>query len=230
MVRFISKVNMLWKIGALLLSILPPLLHGYDLQEQGRLSKSKDSILASGGFFKEAEAVHGWTMPLLRIYKVIDASPEEAAAVYFDVDKHPKYFPDIISVKVDSAVSPSQLFLKFDQHVVLWLHDKSRVENIFGLKDSVYFLRWRILHSEGAENGEGLISFQDFHGKTLMRYAALVQPRSILMKIPFIRNKAIGRICDILHQTERAIKAEKLHDPDLLQKQIGMMKIRTNQD
>lgn len=200
------------------------LVSGYTLQEGQELNPSEDSALVRDGILKKTERVEGWVMPHLYLYRIINAEAKEVAAVFSDVERHPDYFPDMLSVKIDTALSPSILRLNVKQHLFLWFKDRAQVENWFYQDERGYTLRWKILKSESAVKGEGIITFRPFHGKTLMQYASLVQPRSKLSRYKFVRNIAIDRLGDILARTEAAVLREKADDDGLLKSQIANMR------
>jgi hypothetical protein len=190
------------------------------------LNGSEDSLLSISGSLRKSKAVPGYTMPKLDFFKVLDCSPEEAAATYFDVENHPSYFKDIVRSRIDSTLSPSEIILRFKQHLFLWFYDESRVRNEFSKSGEEYLLAWSIIHSEGAKSGKGLISFTPFGSKTLMQYTVLVQPSSFFMKFPLIRSIAIKRMSEILDDTEKAVLAEKSASPGKLSTQIRLLAYR----
>lgn len=119
--------------------------------------------------------------PECKIYQMIKATPEEAAAVFHDYEKHKEYFPNLkvstIAKKIDRATV--QVNYKLEIPLVWPL---SPMEENYTVQDHVqaipsegsYQVSWTLVRADNATRSEGETYYEPVGSNTLMTYRTIV--------------------------------------------------------
>lgn len=150
--------------------------------------------------------------PRACVYQYIDATPEEAAAVFANYDRHLSFIPKLrkstISRVIDSVTAEVDYTLSMpivaDEHYTV----RARLSSYNG--GVSYKTEWTLVRATSTKATEGSVRFEPHRSDrsqrdgTLMAYCNLVTPGSRLAKLGFIKSKGLA----LIRATGGAIVAE----------------------
>ncbi len=164
--------------------------------------------------------------PKAWVYRVIDAQPEQVAAVFWDFSSHKNFYPSVI--KSDISARPSALITEVDYGVsVPVLADEFyTVRDVLSAYEEgghAYKIEWSKVRANSTRHIEGYILIEAFRGKTLIEYYNYVIPGSGLAGFPGVRGRAMGQLASTVTalgtETERR-RREDANGLDALVRQI----------
>ncbi|MBI2712593.1 MAG: hypothetical protein HYX41_07060 [Bdellovibrio sp.] len=147
-----------------------------------KLSQSQKAELNRGkqvGVFTDV-AGSAWQQSM--IYQMIKSTPEEAAAVFFDFERHPEYFPDLVSAQIARKIDKKTMEVNYQMEIPTIMFFPSFTENytvrdvLSKEADGAYKVSWTMIRADSASRMEGEIVFEQVGSQTLMSYRTLVVP------------------------------------------------------
>jgi hypothetical protein len=149
--------------------------------------------LEKGELIVREQDIPGKPWPRVRIYKQINAAPEEVAAVFFDYDQAKTYIPDVLESKISKKVSPSVMEVDYAVEVPILADEAYTARNeMIGLGRG-YRVSWTLLRALQTKAAEGNLLIEPFeNGTSVIRYTNLVTPSSGMAKI--LRGPALSRM------------------------------------
>ena len=183
----------------------------------------------------EAVVVHrdsaGAPWPAVTVYRLIRATPEEAAAVFTDYGDHRHYIPDVKRSRVARVVDRLTADVDYTLAVPVFDDEDYTVRDHIAAYDGGrgYRVDWTMLRASSARAIAGSVRFEPWgdagaRGATLMAYHNFVVPGSRLAGIGFVRTRALGQ----MHETARAIAARveerRTIDPDAIARGVARLR------
>ena len=121
-------------------------------------------------------------------YQRVEATPEEAAAVFFDYALHKDYFPDLRASRIVKQINPSTAHVAYHMHKDLWwplspVDEHYVVEDHLSSYDSgrSFHIEWKMVKESSDLNdlsdSVGDVRFEPMGTATLMVYRTLVVPK-----------------------------------------------------
>jgi hypothetical protein len=144
------------------------------------------------------------------VYQFVAASPEEAAAVFVDYERHASFLPNVkrsrISLVLDSATVEVDYTLRVpivaDESYTVRDRLTSTVPDSGGSRS--YRVEWTLVRATSTKAADGEALFAPYRDGTLLTYRNLVVPGSRIAGLGFIRGRAQREV----EATVRAIAAQ----------------------
>ena len=159
--------------------------------------------LAAGQIVVKSEDVQGAPWPRIKLYKVVDASPQVVAELFSDYSAAPSYTPGMLSAKVIATNPDGSKDVQYKVKVPVLQSISYTVRNTYVRKGDSYEVKWTLLSSPLAKSSNGSLRIEPYgKGKTLMRYTNLTVPLTNL--VSGLKNQALNEA----KATVRAIALE----------------------
>jgi hypothetical protein len=202
------------------------------------LSAADSAAIDAGRQIVTTEKVADSKWPRVTVRQFVDGSPEEAAAVFADYERHVLFLPNVkrskISRVLDSATVEVDYVLDVplvaDESYTVRDHLTSEVTGTGGATpERRYEVSWTLVHASSTKAAAGAATFTPYRNGTLMTYRNLVVPGSRLAGLGFIRGRAQREV----EGTARAIAAqvlkERTTDRSLLDAQVRALRAVTGE-
>lgn len=169
------------------------------------------------------ETVAGQPWPRARVYRVVNASPEQVAAVFFDYPEAKTYIPDVLSSHVKRLVSPCVAEVEYEVDVPI-LPDELYVarNELRQLSDESYEISWTLLKALQTKAAKGNLHIEAFSGKSIIRYTNLVTPGSGMAGL--LRHLAMGRMEQTVEAIARKAEDQQKNHPTALASQVDRLR------
>jgi len=176
--------------------------------------------------------VSGSSWPRACVFRFIDATPEAAAAVFTDYERHVAYIPDLTKAKVSRIIDPATVEVDYRLRVPIVADEDYTVrDHLSSAGDTSFMVEWTLVRATTTKATEGNVRFEPYRaatsprGGTLMAYCNLVTPGSRLAGLHFIRTRALSQV----RETARAIGAEitrqRASDPARLAVEVRALRV-----
>ena len=203
-----------------LLGVSSPLWAGNVLNE---LTSSQQAELKKGEQILITEEIEGKAWPKVKIYRVIDATPEEVTAVFSDFSTAKSFVPKLLKSDISNKVSPTVIEVDYGVDVPILPDEFYTVRNTIKAtgKDS-YQVDWKLLRAVQTKDSVGSMRVEPLGDKTLMGYHNLVTPGSSMAGL--LRGKAIEQMRQTVAAIGEHVEEQKAKNPDGLKKQVAALR------
>ncbi len=191
------------------------LLEGLNSAQQAQINKGSQVVLL--------EDIEGKPWPRVTIYQLVNASPEEVAAVFFDYEDNKAFVPNLLKSEISKKISPCTTEIDYAVNVPILPDEFYTVRNSLKmLSPDHYRVDWKLVRAVQTKDSVGSFCMEPLIGKTLIRYQNLVTPGSSMAGL--LRKPAIAQMKDAA--TAIAIRSEKLKasNPAQLGKQVEALR------
>lgn len=145
------------------------------------LSHKQREFLKTHDSFTEREMVNKAPWPRVTIYMKINATPEEAMALFSDFERQKDYVPNLTKSEVTKQVSPAEVHTEYELKMPWPVSDARYVHGtVISKNEKSYSIKWFVVESETTDKIDGMATFTHFEGKTLMIYQSLIYPKSFI--------------------------------------------------
>lgn len=214
------------------LALLAPLsAHALDLFRGGPLlwndlNPEQQKTLLSGGQVAISQKVIGSDWPNNVAYQWVQATPEEAAAVFTDYASQKTYVPKVLESRVSQMDSPDHVYVDYTIDTgFLGMKSTYTVENRvkFHPEKSEYWVKWDFVKGSHATAIDGLVRIQPHAEGAIFFYQLYtVVPSGILSGI--IRDQGFESLKNSVHAIVSQIHREKKSQPDQLTHQVHCLR------
>lgn len=183
------------------------------------LTRDQRQELENGTLVVREQDIPGKPWPRVRIYKRINAAPEEVAGVFFDYDQAKTYIPDVLESKVSKKISPSVVEVDYAIDVPILADEAYTTRNEMIRVDNSYRVSWTLLRALQTKAAEGNLLIEPFeNGTSLIRYTNLVTPSSGMAKI--LGQLAMSRMQKTVLALGEKVEQQKSHNAAELAAQV----------
>jgi hypothetical protein len=198
------------------------------------LGPAQLAAIDSGRQVVVTEKVPGSSWPRVTVYQFVAASPEEAAAVFVDYERHASFLPNVkrsrISLVLDSATVEVDYTLRVpivaDESYTVRDRLTSTAADSVGAGRS-YRVEWTLVRATSTKAADGEALCAPYRDGTLLTYRNLVVPGSRIAGLGFIRGRAQREV----EATVRAIAAQvvtvRVNDRPRLDEQVRALRAIT---
>ena len=195
------------------------------------LTAAQKGVVDAGGqvFFTRAVPDAAW--PRAFVYRVIDASPEQAAAVFVDYEDHASFIPDLTKSQVSRRIDPTTVDVDYTLAVPVLSDEDYTVRDHVSSYDggASYRVEWTMVRASSTKAIEGGVRFEPHGGtrespRTLMAYQNFVIPGSRLAGLGFIRSRALGQMQATAEAIARRVEMERTTRRSLLDRQVAALR------
>lgn len=183
------------------------------------LTRDQRQELENGTLVVREQDIPGKPWPRVRIYKRINAAPEEVAGVFFDYDQAKTYIPDVLESKVSKKISPSVMEVDYAVDVPILADEAYTARNEMIRIGNSFRVSWTLLRALQTKSAEGNLLIEPFeNGTSLIRYTNLVTPSSGMAKL--LRGPALSRMQKTVLAIGEKVEQQKSHNAAELAAQI----------
>ena len=218
-----------WRISLLTIGVA---LSRGDAQATAELRADQRKAIEAGGQVFRTWEVPQSSWPRACVYERIDATPEEAAAVFVDYERHRSFIPGITKSTISRVVDPATAEVDYtldvpivaDEHYTV--RDRVSVDSGSGS----YQVDWSLVRASSTKATVGGVRFEPFRAdgdaaaSTLMAYCNLVTPGSRLAKLGFIKSRAMKQVRETAHAVATEVRRERTTDRALLDAQLTALR------
>jgi hypothetical protein len=171
--------------------------------------------------------VPGQPWPKAYVYQRIDATPEEAAAVFTDFDLQHTYIPNLTKSSTRGWIGSGRAIVDYELHLP-WPFDP----DVYSTDDRLstydggdsFKVDWTLITSTHIASSEGNARFERLGTGTLMAYYTFVVPDSSFAS--WVTDRAMDQVKSTVRAIGNQIEQERTQDQALLKKQTDQMRSR----
>ena len=176
--------------------------------------------------------VPGSPWPRACVFQYVDATPEEAAAVFTNYARHTAYIPGLRKAKISRAIDPATAEVDYTLDVPMVADEDYTVRDHLSTYDggASYKVEWTLVRATSTTATEGNVRFEPHHAEgpardgTLMAYCNLVTPGSSLAGLRFIRSRALAQVRATARAVVVEIERQRATDRALLDSELRTLR------
>lgn len=219
-----NKFRLIFQVCAFLGGI-SPLWAGEILDE---LTPSQQADLKKGEQILITEEVEGKAWPKVKIYRLVDATPEELTAVFCDFSTAKSFVPKLLKSEISNKVSPTVIEVDYGVDVPILPDEFYTVRNtIKSTGKDTYKVDWKLLRAIQTKDSVGSMRAEPYGDKSLMGYHNMVTPGSSMAGL--LRGKAIEQMRETVAAIGEHVETQKTKNPAELKKQVGALRTALGQ-
>jgi hypothetical protein len=196
------------------------------------MTAEQKRVFDGGGQVFVARDVAGSPWPAVVVYQHIDATPEAAAAVFIDYERHRAYIPGVRQARVSLVVDPATVEVDYVLDVPMFADERYTVRNRVSTYEGgdSYRVEWALVRASSTKATTGHVRFEPHldagRGEpgTVMAYSNSVTPGSGLARVGFIKARAMRQMRETASAIVTRVEAERAADPALLSRQIDALR------
>jgi hypothetical protein len=202
-------------------------------QASGALSAAGAAEVGQGHVVVVERDVEGTPWPRVRLYRFIDAAPEQSAAMFADYEHQRDYNADLkeatIARRLDSA--RAEVFYRYASNVA-FVSDVTYTVLDRISRDSTggYLIEWRLVSGSKVKHVEGSARFAPWTNPvtgqrgTLLTYDSYVVPDFRFASLGLVRAKAIAAMSRAVDAIAVEVQRERAADPTRLERQVAALR------
>ncbi len=174
------------------------------------LSEKQKASLQEGKEVLVTEKIQESSWPYFHVYCLIKATPLQAAAIFWDVEKAPEYIPHCLRALLHARPSLNVLEVNYELEIPIFPNEFSRVRNTLHAfpHEGAYEISWEILSSRYSKSGRGSFLVLPHERGTLLCYSNFINPGSLIA--PLLRAQAEKKVQEtvsvLLHHIEEEVQ------------------------
>src|SRR5919201_317961 len=126
------------------------------------LSPAQQAVVDSGGQVFSTKKLEGSPWPAAFVYQYIDATPEEAAAVFTDYERHATFAPKLKRSKISRVIDPRTVEVDFELNVPLVKDERYTTRHVLSTYDggASYRVDWTLVRASSTKANVGHVRFE----------------------------------------------------------------------
>jgi hypothetical protein len=195
------------------------------------LSAADSAIIDAGRQIVIVEKVPSSRWPRVTVRQFIDATPEEAAAVFADYERHVLFLPNVRHSKISRVLDSATVEVDYVLDVPLVSDESYTVRDHLTSDSTVgpppvrtYQVAWTLVRASSTKAADGAAHFAPYREGTLMTYRNLVVPGSRLAGLGFIRGRAQREVEATARAIAEQVAKQRTGDRALLDSQIRALR------
>lgn len=179
-------------------------------------------------FITEDKADSPW--PATHIYQFINATPEQAAAVFTDYELGKSYIPKLKKSTISALIDPATRQVDYTLKVPVFPDESYTIEDRISTYDdgNSYRVDWKLIVADTTKDAVGHVRFEPYRdgerNGALMVYYNFSIPGSVMASVSFIERMAMQHTRDTANAIVKQIETEKTDHPDLLEQQVNTLR------
>ncbi len=169
--------------------------------------------------------VPGNDWPKAYVYQRMDATPEEAMAVFTDYNLQKSYVPNLIKSQISKQIDKATAQVDYTLYIPWPLPNENYTtqDHVSSYNNGEsYRVDWTLVRADTTKSSEGNARFESLGTGTLLAYYSFVVPGSSLAG--FVKGKAVDQIKDTVTAVVNQVQNERLNNRDLLDQQIQALR------
>jgi hypothetical protein len=213
---------------ALILIAVPANAQGTD-----SLPPSATDSVANGVVVLRQQPVDDTPWPRVRLYRFIDATPEQSAAMFADFEHQRTYVKNLDTAIIARRVDPAHTEVTFRYAAgIRWLPSATYtvLECLERVPGGGYRLAWTLVSGEKLKHVEGSARFTRWRNPatgrdgTLLVYDSFVIPSFRGAGFGFVRNRALDDMRGVVDAIAVEVERERASDRVLLDRQLAALR------
>lgn len=197
-----------------------------------QLSAAQREAIDRGAQVFVTRDVEGSPWPRAFVYQFVEATPEEAAAVFSDYSRHATYMPGLKRSTIARVIDRRTVEVEYVLRVPIVGDEQYTVRDRLSRDDTdgSYQVEWALVRASSTKAATGSARFEPYRNHrrskdgTLIAYVNLASPGSRVAGIGFIKNRALARVRETVASLVRRIEAERRAEPAVLAKQVETLR------
>lgn len=187
------------------------------------LTSEQRAELEKGDLIVLEQDIPGKPWPRIRIYKKIQATPEQVAAVFFDYNQAETFIPDVLESRISKKISPGVMEVDYEVDVPILADEAYTARNEMKAVQDGYQASWTLLRALQTKAAEGNMLIEPFeNGSSVIRYTNLVTPSSGMAKI--LKLPAMARMQKTVLAIGQKVEQQKSKNPVELAAQVARLR------
>ena len=187
------------------------------------LTREQRANLEKGDLIVLEQDIPGKPWPRVRIYKKIQASPEQVAGVFFDYNQAKTFIPDVLESRISKKISPGVMEVDYEVDVPILADEAYTARNEMKALQDGYQASWTLLRALQTKAAEGNLLIEPFeNGSSVIRYTNLVTPSSGMAKI--LKLPAMARMQKTVLAIGQKVEQQKSKNPAELAAQVARLR------
>lgn len=165
--------------------------------------------------------------PKCTVYQRVEATPEEAAAVFADYNLHASYFPNLTQSKIVRALNKTTMEIDYTMKLPLGLGSENyTVRDVLSSYDSgnSYKVMWSLVKGDSMSTSDGSARFEKLGNGTLLVYYSFIVPTRWGSSVGWVVDGAKKAVKDAVTALVKQIEKEKVNEPGHLEIQLKNMR------
>jgi hypothetical protein len=214
-------------IAAVLTIVVVGLMAGCACCEGSLLNELTDghqSQVKKGEQIAVSEKVAGKPWPKVKIYRTVNATPEEVAAVFCDFNHAKDYVPNVLKSVVSNRVSPCVVDVDYGLDVPILPDEYYTTRNsLTSPAPNTYRVDWKLLRAVQTKDSVGSLRVEPFDGgKALICYENLVIPGSSMAGL--LKRKALQQMGETVAAIAARVESQKTQHPQNLKRSVEALR------
>jgi hypothetical protein len=208
--------------GGLMASLQGQAVHELTPEQRTAIDAGQDVLMTW--------TVSGSSWPRACVFRYVDATPEEAAAVFINYERHVAYIPDVTKARISRVIDPATVEVDYRLRVPIVADEDYTVrDHVSSVGDAIYKVEWTLVRATTTKATEGSVRFEPHrlatsqHAGTLMAYCNLVTPGSRLAGLRFIRSRALSQVRETARAIGDEISRQRVSDPERLAAELRLL-------
>lgn len=192
------------------------------------LAAGHQSQVKKGEQVSLSEVIEGKPWPKMRIYRVVDATPEEVAAVFCNYENAKAYVPNVLSSKISNRVAACTVDIDYGLDVPILPDEFYTTRNTVKLLPPAgYRIDWKLLRAVQTKDSVGSLRIEPFDGKSLICYENLVTPGSSMAGL--LKGTAVKQMNQTVDAIARHVENQKKSHAADLQREVEALRTALRQ-
>lgn len=187
------------------------------------LTREQTDEVERGEIIAIEQDIPGKLWPKIRIYKKIQATPEQVAAVFFDYNQAKTFIPDVLESRISKKITPTVMEVDYQVDVPILADEAYTARNEMKALQNGYLASWTLLRALQTKAAEGNLLIEPFeNGASVIRYTNLVTPSSGMAKI--LKPLAMARMQKTVLAIGQKVEDQKNKYPAELAAQVARLR------
>jgi hypothetical protein len=201
-------------------------------QRPAELTPAQRRTIDAGEQVFLTEDVRGSPWPRAWVYQFIDATPEEAAAVFADYSRHTTYIPNVRKSVIARVIDGATVEVDYILRLPIVRDEEYTVRDHVSASagGARYQVEWTLVRASSVKGTDGHVRFERYwndrlrRNGTLMEYHNFVTPGSRLGGIPLVRSRALRQVRAAAAAVVAQVERERRSDHALLTRQLRALR------
>jgi len=192
---------------------LPAFALALSAQQAPVLTSAQRAALDVGRTVVTTEQRPTSAWPAVTVYAFVDATPEQAAAIFTDVEAHTTYIASVAKSRISRVIDSATMEVDYTLRVPVVSDEEYTVRDHISRAGDSYRVDWTLVRASSTKATVGHALFVPYtnartgRAGTLLEYFNFVTPGSRLAGIPFVRNRASAAVRETTESIVRRVKA-----------------------
>ena len=218
-----KQISLLRRLAILLTGLLMslPCLAGESIFSE--LTSTQKGEVETGSQVVITENIEGKPWPRVKVYRLINASPEQVAAVFFDYENAKSFVPNVIKSEISNRLSACTMDVDYGLDVPIFPDEFYTVRNsLKSIDDNSYCVDWKLLRSVLTKDSVGNFRVEPWEGGAVICYQNLVTPASNIAVL--LRGRAIEQMKETTKALAAEVEKEKSADASGLKRRVAALR------